>query len=151
MKQLEEFIEKVLALPPPVLAGIATATGAVVAAIVTAILAKLILGARDRQDKEAEWRKHAIELAKLDLDRKLKTRLLTDKRPIRPSILDFLANYRDLQELGAKSPRELYETIINQRINPPPVETPADGQSADNQPAKKGFFRRIFTRGYFRS
>lgn len=33
----------------------------------------------------------------------LKTRSPTDTRPIRPSILDFLANYRDLQDLDKAS------------------------------------------------
>src|SRR5690348_15340168 len=87
------------------IAAIAGATGAVISAIITGIAAKFIVGARDRQDKEVEWRKHAIELTKLDLERKLKTRDPSDTTRLRPSILDFLANYRDLQELGEKSPR----------------------------------------------
>jgi hypothetical protein len=77
---------------------------------------RFILGPRDRQDREAEWRKHAIELSKLDLDRKLKTRSANDMTPLRPSILDFLANYRDLQELGTKSPKELYLDVEKKRI-----------------------------------
>jgi hypothetical protein len=102
--------------------------GAIIAAIITAILGKLVvtpfLGARDRQDKEAEWRKHAIELTKLDLERKLKTRSPADANPIRPSILDFLANYRDLQELGSKSPRDLYKKIISDRVTAPKTNAP---------------------------
>jgi hypothetical protein len=47
------------------------ALGAIIGAIITGIVAKLFvtpfLGARDRQDREVEWRKHAIELTKLDL------------------------------------------------------------------------------------
>jgi hypothetical protein len=74
------------------------------------------LGARDKQGKEVEWRKHAIELTKLDLERKIKTRQPTDTRPLRPSILDFLANYRDLRELDKASPRDLYTAIEAMRI-----------------------------------
>jgi hypothetical protein len=98
----------------------AGASGAVIAAIVTAVIAKFFvtpfLGARDKQDKEVEWRKHAIELMKLDLERKIKTRQPTDTRPLRPSILDFLANYRDLRELDKASPRDLYTAIEAMRI-----------------------------------
>jgi Putative Ig domain len=57
----------------------------------------------------------------LDLERKLKTRSATDTSPLRPSILDFLANYRDLQELGSKSPTDLYEIIKSKRINSQPL------------------------------
>ncbi len=110
------------------IAALAAATGTIVAALVTAILGKIIvspfLSARDRLDKEAEWRKHAIELTKLDLERKLKTRAQTDKNPIRPCILDFLANYRDLAELGTKSPKDLYIEIIEKRITKPPNPAP---------------------------
>ena len=105
------------------IAALAGATGAVVSAIVAGVLAKLIvtpfLSARDQQDREVEWRKHAIELTKLDLERKLRIRLPTDTTRIRPSILDFLANYRDLQELGAKTPSELYQVIQTNRIAEP--------------------------------
>ncbi len=118
-------------LSTPALAAIvalAGATGVVLAAIITAILGRLIvtpfLGARDKQDREVEWRKHAIELTKLDLERKLKTRRKSDTTPIRPSILDFLANYRDLQELGGKTPKELYEVIQAKRINAPAGNAP---------------------------
>jgi hypothetical protein len=98
-------------------AALAGAIGAIVAATITAIAAKFLVGARDRQDREVEWRKHAIELTKLDLDRKLKTRGAADSSPLRPCILDFLANYRDLQELGKKTPTELYQVINEKRIN----------------------------------
>ena len=105
------------------IAAIAGATGTIAAALVTVILGKLMvspfLGARDRQDKEAEWRKHAIELTKLDLEGKLRTRAETDKRPPRPSVLNFLANYRDLQELGTKTPTDLYLEIRARRTNTP--------------------------------
>jgi hypothetical protein len=111
------MLQQSCALSPGVLSAasaIAGALGAILAAVITAILAKTFLGARDRQDREVEWRKHALELTKLDLERKLKTR--PPGTAIRPSILDFLANYRDLQELGKTTPKELYETILKSRI-----------------------------------
>jgi hypothetical protein len=123
MSILQSFFQDLANLPAPTLAAataLAGAAGAVVVAIITGVIAKFFvtpfLGARDRQDKEAEWRKHAIELTKLDLERKLKTRQPTDTRPLRPSILDFLANYRDLQDLDKSSPRELYVAIKAMRI-----------------------------------
>jgi hypothetical protein len=120
MDTLLQELSKLSAGTLTTIAALAGATGAVVAALVTAIVGKIIvspfLGARDKQDKEAEWRKHAVELTKLDLDRKLKTRAETDKSSVRPCILDFLANYRDLQELGTKSPKELFIEIKEKRI-----------------------------------
>ena len=75
---------------------------------------------RAKQDKESEWRSHAIELTKLDIDVKLKTQELSKKQElIRPSILDFLANYRDLMELGEKTPKDLYLEILKNRISKP--------------------------------
>lgn len=116
-----------------VLAAVSGAIGAIVAAIITAVIGKIIvtpfLSARDRQDKEAEWRKHAVELTKLDLERKFKTRIDGDKRPIRPSILDFLANYRDLQELGSKTPKDLYNEILAKRISSTGEASHAETQS----------------------
>lgn len=100
---------------PGALGAIAAFAG-LLGALVTVFVTRFVLGPRDRQDREAEWRKHAIELSKLDLDRKLKTRAPDDTTPLRPSILDFLANYRDLQELGTKSPKELYLHIEEKRI-----------------------------------
>lgn len=121
LQELSKLSPASIAALATVLAALATATGALAAAVVTGILGKIIvspfLSARDQQDKEAEWRKHALELTKLDLDRKLKTRAATDKSRIRPSILDFLANYRDLQELGTKSPKDLYTDISEKRIS----------------------------------
>ena len=133
---VENFLNELGKLSPATLGVIVAligAIGAILGAIITGIIAKLIvtpfLGARDKQDREVEWRKHAIELTKLDLDRKLKTREPTDTNPIRPSILDFLANYRDLQELGVKTPKELYEIIRANRINVRPPGT--DSSEAD--------------------
>ena len=135
------LFKELTGLSAPTLAAIgalAGACGAIGAAIVTALMSKLIvtpfLSARDRQDKEAEWRKHAIELTKLAVDIKLKTQT-SDGNPIRPPILDFLANYRDLQELGTKSPKELYLKIRKDRISQPPEKPlsappPASGAGA---------------------
>jgi hypothetical protein len=120
---VQDVLQELAKLTPGTLVAItafAGASGAVIAAIITAIIAKFFvtpfLGARDKQDKEVEWRKHAIELTKLDLERKIKTRQPTDTRPLRPSILDFLANYRDLRELDNASPRDLFATIEAMRI-----------------------------------
>jgi hypothetical protein len=114
------------------------AGGTVLAALAIGVAGGLISAKysreRDRQDKESQWRTHAIELTKLDLQRRLWTLEhgasgghgvtvpAKDGEPPRPSILDFLANYRDLQELGARSPSDLYETILKKRIKPPPAE-----------------------------
>lgn len=120
-----QFLQELSKLSPGVLAvivALAGAFGAIISAIVTAIVGKFFvspfLGARDKQDKEVEWRKHAIELTKLDLERKLRTRVASDTKPLRPSILDFLANYRDLQELGEKeAPKDVYEKVKSRRTN----------------------------------
>jgi len=96
------------------------ALGTIGAALIVGIAGGLIsrhyARERDKQDKESQWRQHAIELTKLDLERKLRSQSPNGSRPLRPSILDFLANYRDLQELGNSTPRELYEKILKERI-----------------------------------
>jgi hypothetical protein len=110
--------------------------GVIVTAIVSVIVAlvgKFIVGVRDRQDREVEWRKHAIELTKLDLERKLKTRPVTGAGPLRPGILDFLANYRDLQELGKKTPAQLYKTIEETRISRPAAATPSTESASGDE------------------
>ncbi|QQO14040.1 hypothetical protein JJB99_32795 [Bradyrhizobium diazoefficiens] len=99
MSALQELFQELSKLQPAtltVVTAVVGATAAVIVAVLTGVITKFVVRARDRQDREVEWRKHAIELTKLDLDRKLKTRAPTDTRPLRPSILDFLANYRDL-------------------------------------------------------
>jgi hypothetical protein len=105
---------------PEVAKNVVVAVGAVLAALIAGLFGTVIsrayLSRRDQQDREAQWRSHAIELTKLDLERKLKTRREGDLNPIRPSILDFLANYRDLQELGSVAPGPLYERIRRDRI-----------------------------------
>jgi hypothetical protein len=124
---MEQIFKEIGSLSVGTVTFIGVLTGAlatILAAVITAIVGKVMvtpfLSARDKQDREAEWRKHAVELAKLDLERKIKMRDSSDKTPIRPSILDFLANYRDLQELGEKSPKELYEVIRTMRISGQP-------------------------------
>jgi len=105
---------------PQVVAGLITAGGTILGALIVGIAGTLIsrryTRTRDLQDRESQWRSHAIELTKLEVERKLACRTPDDPRP-RPAILDFLANYRDLQELGSKTPRELYETIERVRIS----------------------------------
>ena len=124
---LDELLKELAKVPAGVLAAIAAlagATGAILAALVTGLLGKLVvtpfLGAKDKQDREVEWRKHALELTKLELERKLKAGRDFKAHPLRPSILDFLANYRDLQELGKKTPAALYEEIVRNRIKAVP-------------------------------
>ncbi|XUM23198.1 hypothetical protein ACRAVF_07290 [Bradyrhizobium oligotrophicum S58] len=120
---MQAVLQELTNLSPGALAAVAAiagACGAVAAAMITGLITKFFvtpfLGARDKQDKEVEWRKHAIELTKLDLERKIKTRQPTDTRSLRPSILDFLANYRDLRELDKASPRDLYIAIEATRV-----------------------------------
>jgi hypothetical protein len=97
---------------------IGTIVGAVVVGIAGTLLTRWFAKARDRQDRESQWRTHAVELTKLDIQRKIETWKEGDPRP-RPAILDFLANYRDLQELGGKTPADLYLKIKEDRITVP--------------------------------
>jgi hypothetical protein len=100
--------------------GIVEAAGTIVAALIVGVAGALIgrryTRERDRQDKESQWRDHAIELTKLDLERKLRTWSPESLQQVRPSIQDFLANYRDLKELDTLTPAELYEKIEKSRI-----------------------------------
>ena len=111
-------------MTPQELAAIYQAIGTVIGAVIVG----LIGGAltlwynlyRAKQDKESAWRSHALELTKLDIEVKLKIIEVSKKtEPIRPSVLDFLANYRDLQELGDKTPKNLYLEILEKRISKP--------------------------------
>jgi|SRR5918992_292187 hypothetical protein len=99
------------------------AIGTVLAALIIGVAGSMITGrfARERasQDRESQWRQHAIELAKLEAARNQKMFEAGKLKRLRPSILDFLANYRDLQELGTSTPKELYLKIQKDRINPP--------------------------------
>jgi hypothetical protein len=115
---MKELMDSLVKVEPGTIAAIsafAGAIGALISCLLTIFVGKALLSARDRQDREVEWRKHAIELTKMDLERKLRSNKF--KMPIRPSILDFLANYRDLQELNNKNVKELYLTIEGKRIS----------------------------------
>lgn len=94
----------------------ATVLAALIVGVAGALLGRIFSRMRDRQDRESQWRQHAIELTKLDQERKIRGAPPNSIPVLRPAILDFLANYRDLQELGDKTPRELYETILRSRI-----------------------------------
>lgn len=95
---------------------IGTLLGALIVVIAGGMITGRYARERDRQDKESQWRQHAIELTKLDIERKLKGHRPGTDPPLRPGILDFLANYRDLQELGKLTPKELYLKIEKDRI-----------------------------------
>jgi hypothetical protein len=101
-----------------VIAAIITTSGtlssALIIGIAGALISKKYAKERDRQDKESQWRNHSIELTKLDLERKLES--FKNNVPIRPGIIDFLANYRDLKELDNKTPGDLFEEIKENRI-----------------------------------
>lgn len=105
------------------IAAFAQAVGTVGSALIVGVAGVLITGLfnrrRDREQREAWWRGHALELTKLDMERVLKTRSPRSAEPQRPGVLDFLANYRDLQELGRMTPAELYARIREKRINEP--------------------------------
>jgi uncharacterized Zn-finger protein len=90
---------------------------AVVGTIGAALIAARLQRKRNEQDRESQWRSHAIELTKLDAERLM--RRAAPEQVMRPFILTFLAIYRDLQELGTRTPAELYKKIIEDRVNPP--------------------------------
>jgi hypothetical protein len=114
-----------------------TVAAAIVVSLVGTVAAAWIAGRvqreRDRQDKESQWRSHAIELTKLDADRLMKRGEVTGQPPL-PLILTFLANYRDLSELGTLSPAALYEKILKDRISRP--EPPHDAPVKTAKPAR---------------
>jgi hypothetical protein len=119
VENMTNFFTELSKLPTDVITALSVLSGAIgglLASILTIFIGKIILGARDIQDKESEWRNHAIELTKLDVERLLKSGRDFTKEPLRPCILEFLANYRDLQELNIKSAKELYEIIESKRI-----------------------------------
>lgn len=97
------------------------AGGTIIAGLIVGVFGTKIAQAyqkkKDQQDKDAQWRSHAIELTKLDLERKLKQFEKNDKLRLRPSILDFLANYRDLTDLDARATnaKALYNEIQEKR------------------------------------
>ena len=98
-----------------IITAVATMVGIVLTALLGKILSSAWLTARDRLDRETEWRNHAIELTKLDAQRKIERFKLDNTIKLRPPVLDFLANYRDLQELGEKTTKDLYLDIQRQR------------------------------------
>ena len=104
-------------LIPNLIGAIGTILAALIVGVAGGLISHRYARERDQQDKESQWRQHAIELTKLDLERKLKSQPPETATPLRPSILDFLANYRDLQELGERTPRELYQKIMDTRID----------------------------------
>lgn len=100
----------------------------------------LALQKRHDLDKESEWRSHAVELTKLEFERKLeawKADHSPKKDPLRPVILDFLATYRDLSELDRVTPKDLYGIIKAGRISRTPKvieNAPAGAQQASAKP-----------------
>lgn len=98
-----------------IITGGATFVSAILVGVVGTLLTRWFSRARDRQDRESQWRSHAVELTKLEVQRKLEA-FKTGGQPLRPTILDFLANYRDLQELGETTPKDLYLKILKDRV-----------------------------------
>jgi hypothetical protein len=98
---------------------IATVLSALIIGVAGAFITSLFNRRRDAEQRESWWRGHALELTKLDLERKLGTRNPQTAEPLRPSVLDFLANYRDLQQLGDMTPAELYQKIEDDRVSEP--------------------------------
>jgi hypothetical protein len=135
---------QVLDTPAPVQIHVAwLAAGASIAAALLSLIGAVISNRRSRlrdlQDKESEWRSHAIELTKLDAQRIIEIRKYDSTTELRPVVLTFLANYRDLQELNTDSPKDLYNRIrenrIIQRRKPtyvPPGVVSCHGDSADH-------------------
>lgn len=109
-------------MDPEITKGVIEASGTVLAGIIigasTLWITQVYQREKDKQDKEAQWRTHAIELTKLDAERKLKAFEKNPNLRIRPFILDFLANYRDLSGLanGAANAGALYDKILESRI-----------------------------------
>lgn len=134
IESLKDFINTLNPEQARFLGSVAQAVGTILAAIIIGIAGAWITGhfnkKRDKQDKESQWRSHAIELTKLDLDRKKAEREAGSKIPLWPSILDFLANYRELSELGTKTPKELYNVIKEKRITK--HHEPDEAQTASN-------------------
>lgn len=88
-----------------------------VATLVTTMIVDNRSKLRNAQDKEAEWRSHAIEITKLDAVRLIELHKNDASRELEPLILEFLANYRDLRDLNTMSPKALYLKIDSDRID----------------------------------
>lgn len=129
----QDVMVELLKLLGSIVAGCATVLAALIVAVAGGVISGRYRRKRDLQDRESQWRDHAIELSKLDLESKIKNReerKLQGKpvdKPLRSSILDFLANYRDLTELGTLTPKELYVKIRDERTNPSPEEDGGEG------------------------
>jgi hypothetical protein len=100
-----------------VIQAIATVLAALIVGVAGVLISRKFTRLRDEQDRESQWRQHAIDLTKLDQERMIKMAPPNSIPVLRPAILDFLANYRDLQELGDRSPKDLYQVIIERRIS----------------------------------
>ncbi|MET4606704.1 hypothetical protein ABIB90_006206 [Bradyrhizobium sp. JR4.1] len=142
MSALQEFFQELSKLQPITLTAVAavvSATAAVIVGVITGVITKFVVGARDRQDREVEWRSMQSSSPSSTLTASSKPRAPPDTPPLRPSILDFLANYRDLQDLDKASPRDLYATTPAMRIKkrntttpePSPKEPPSAAEYED--------------------
>ena len=123
---------------PSYLSSLIQALGTIGGALIIGIAGGLISSRqnkeRDKQDKESQWRSHAIELTKLEAEKQLKVFEVTGSGELRPSIVDFLAYYRDLQKLGKMSVDQLFKEIEQYhtevvKAGGPPSSPQADGQS----------------------
>lgn len=136
-----QLVTEILKVLGSLIQGLATIIAAVIVGVAGGLITRSFNRERAQQDRESQWRQHAIELTKLDLQRKLKLRSPNDTAPMRPSVLDFLANYRDLQELGSKTPKQMYQLIKSQRIahtkteNQVSEEAQGEASPAPNPPA----------------
>lgn len=111
---------------------IGTILAALIISVVGAWVTARFTRARDLQDRESQWRQHAVELTRLELERKLETWSVGDKLKIQPVIHDFLAIYRDLQKLNTMSPGELSKQI--RAKNTASVTQPHIAPSGHQQP-----------------
>lgn len=99
-----------------------TIAAAAILAVVGAIISNRYAREREETARRKEWIDQAIELTKLDIERKIHNSSLEDEREderLRPPILDFLAYYRDLTELDEKdvTPAILYERVRTRRTS----------------------------------
>lgn len=103
---------------------LATLGAATVVAIGGGLAAYFITGRiqrdRNEQDRESQWRSHAVELTKLEAERVFKTRRPGER--VEPFIHVFLALYRDLSELGrvkslGRSPTQQSRLIRERRTS----------------------------------
>ncbi|WPJ96357.1 hypothetical protein SH580_01405 [Coraliomargarita algicola] len=106
----------------PISQAVGTIASAIIIGVIATRLQRKYQKEKDRQDRDAQWRQFAIDLTRLELERKIEV-YKADKgssKEIRTVIDDFLAFYRDLNELGptgngSKTVRELYIDIMVRR------------------------------------